>query len=237
MASWIKRIDDYFYPNFRNNWDDTLFREMVLESITPDHVILDLGAGAGIVSQMNFRGIVSKVCGVDPDPRIIRNPFLDEGVIGTGESIPYPDNHFDLVIANNVLEHIFEPVPFLREIYRVLKRGGIFLAKTPNRYHYVAILSKITPHSIHELVARLRRRASADTFPTWYRLNDRRAIRNFASKQGFSCTEIRLMEGRPEYLRIHPLLYVIGLIYERIVNSTRFLEFLRVILVCRLQKI
>jgi len=36
---------------------------------------LDLGAGAGIVSQMNFKGIASRVCGIDPDERVLSNPI------------------------------------------------------------------------------------------------------------------------------------------------------------------
>jgi hypothetical protein len=31
------------------------------------------GAGAGIVQQMNFRGLAARVCGVDVDPRTVNN--------------------------------------------------------------------------------------------------------------------------------------------------------------------
>lgn len=69
------------------------------------------------------------------------NHVLDLAV----DSIPYPDNYFDEVEASQVLEHIptqlrwfdsgwhlrFPRVELMREIYRVLKPGGILLASVP----------------------------------------------------------------------------------------------------------
>ncbi len=45
--------------------------------------------------------------------------------------LPFPENHFDIVIANMVFEHIPEPLPALKEIARVLKPKGRFLALFP----------------------------------------------------------------------------------------------------------
>ncbi|MEC4802697.1 MAG: class I SAM-dependent methyltransferase [Jaaginema sp. PMC 1079.18] len=44
------------------------------------------------------------------------------------KELPYPDNSFDLVISNSIVHHIPDPLPYLREIKRVLRpQGGIFL--------------------------------------------------------------------------------------------------------------
>ncbi len=45
--------------------------------------------------------------------------------------IPFPDGHFDLVVANHVLEHVPDDAAALREIARVLRRGGHALLQTP----------------------------------------------------------------------------------------------------------
>jgi len=156
MSRLIGWIDKHFYPGWGDNWDDGLFRKAILAHLQPEHIVLDLGAGAGIASHMNFRGIAAEVCGVDPDPRVLDNPFLDEGIAGSGEAVPYPDSRFDIVFANNVLEHIADPVRVFKEVHRVLKPGGWFLAKTPNRYHYVSMIGRITPHWFHTLIARQR---------------------------------------------------------------------------------
>ncbi len=49
---------------------------------------------------------------------------------------PLDDNYADAVIANQVIEHIFDPRHFAAEIHRILKVGGIVLITTPN-FRYV----------------------------------------------------------------------------------------------------
>ncbi|MDS4020239.1 MAG: class I SAM-dependent methyltransferase [Candidatus Competibacter sp.] len=105
MATLVEKLDRALYPTYARNWDDQLFRERILQRLTPASIILDLGAGAGIVQQMDFRGHAARICGVDLDPRVIDNPMLDEGKIADAGGIPYPDATFDVVFADNVLEH------------------------------------------------------------------------------------------------------------------------------------
>jgi SAM-dependent methyltransferase len=45
--------------------------------------------------------------------------------------LPVPDEQFDLVFANQVLEHVRELTPLLMEIHRILKPGGQLLAHVP----------------------------------------------------------------------------------------------------------
>lgn len=45
--------------------------------------------------------------------------------------IPYPDDSFDIVIANHVLEHVKDDLRSLQEIQRVLKVGGFAILQTP----------------------------------------------------------------------------------------------------------
>ncbi len=48
-----------------------------------------------------------------------------------GKVFPFGDNEFDSIITNQVLEHIFSPNDFLREINRVLKTNGKLLITVP----------------------------------------------------------------------------------------------------------
>jgi SAM-dependent methyltransferase len=232
-VAWIDRT---FYPEFAANWDDTLFRERIERVLTPAAHVLDVGAGAGIVAQMNFRGRVARICGVDLDPRVASNRYLDEGKVASADHIPYPDGVFDVVFSDNVLEHLAHPEQVFREVARVLKPGGTFLVKTPNRHHYVATLARLTPLAFHRFVNRLRGRAGEDTFPTLYRANTPRRLRELGGGAGLEVGWIELVEGRPEYLRVSAPTYLLGLLYERAANSLRALAPFRVLLVAELKK-
>jgi SAM-dependent methyltransferase len=239
MSRITELMDASLYPSHLKNWDDILFRERILSYLNaePSMSILDLGAGAGIVKQMNFKGITQRVCGVDPDPRVVNNPYLDEGKVGFGESIPYAANTFDLVFADNVFEHLTQPEIVLGEIFRVLKGNGILLVKTPNKYHYMPAVSRITPLIFHQWINRLRGRDSKDTFPTCYLINTPRDVIRFSTSAGFAVSNIELIEGRPEYLRFSVVTYIFGWLYEKLVNSTTLLSRFRILLVADLRKI
>jgi predicted SAM-dependent methyltransferase len=46
-------------------------------------------------------------------------------------SIEFPDDHFDFIICNHVLEHVVEDEKAMSELFRVLKRGGHAVLQTP----------------------------------------------------------------------------------------------------------
>lgn len=236
MSRVLAKLDASLYPGVESNWDDRLFREIILSSVDAQSIILDLGAGAGIVPQMNFKGEVGRVCGVDLDPRVVSNPFLDEGRVSDAGRIPYAASEFDLVFSDNVMEHIDNPAEVFAEVARVLKPGGIFLFKTPNRAHYMPMIARLTPHWFHQWVNKKRGRAEVDTFPTRYRVNNPEAVYRWASEAGLEVSEISLVESRPEYLRMAWPLYLVGVAYERLVNSTERLARFRILLIGQLKK-
>lgn len=49
----------------------------------------------------------------------------------TKEKLPFPDNHFDEIIAIDFFEHILYPIPVLNECYRVIKKDGILEIEVP----------------------------------------------------------------------------------------------------------
>lgn len=106
---------------------------------TPDARILDFGCGRGTWLEIALRrNLSADLRGVDSYagmyadwvgdlPESLRDrvtPIVDG-------RIPFPDGHFDVVVSNQVFEHIAEPAASVAEIARVLKRGGAFLALFP----------------------------------------------------------------------------------------------------------
>lgn len=234
--SFVQKMDRFFYPDHQKDWDNKLFREQIKTRLSPDAIVLDIGAGAGIVAEMNFKADVGRIYGIDLDPRVVDNPYLHEGCVGDAADLPYADNMFDLIFADNVMEHLANPEQVFRECARVLKPGGILMFKTPNKTHYMPIIAQLTPHSFHQFINNLRGRDAEDTFPTLYRANSKAAVQRLASRSGLELHSVRRIEGRPEYLRFVALTYLFGILYERIVNLSKAFAAFRILLVVELQK-
>ena len=236
MSKSIDWLDRFLYPGFFDHWDDSLFRREILTHLSSSTVLLDLGAGAGILPQMDFRDHAGLVCGMDVDPSILGNPFLHEARVGNVEQLSWADNTFDVVVSNNVLEHVSRPATVFAEVRRVLKPGGMFLAKTPNSLHYVALLARCTPYRFHQWFNEKRGRAAKDTFPTHYRANSVGRIRRYCLSAGLLMEDVCRIEGRPEYLRFSVPSYLAGALYERVVNSTRILSSFRAVIIAVMRK-
>ena len=119
--------------------------EFILELIPslsqPGARILDLGCGAGhFVRSARQRGLDAWGCdtyaGRWTDWRDTIGPDLSQFIAENSDrQIPYPASHFDLVVTNQVLEHVpFSSLPdLLSEVRRILKPGATFLALFPIR--------------------------------------------------------------------------------------------------------
>jgi SAM-dependent methyltransferase len=216
------------------------FYDWVREHTRPDSRLLNLGAGPATLNPARtFRGEVAEVIGADVDPIVLTNPELDRAVLLENDRLPFNSNSFDLVLSDYVLEHVEHPGMFLAEVHRVLRPGQSFFFRTPNIYHYVALISAATPHSFHNLIANRARANPEDAqepWPTFYRLNSRRAIKVAARQARFSASELRMVEMEPSYLRFLAVPFLLGIGYERLVNSTGLLAGLRANIFGRLVK-
>lgn len=204
---------------------------MVENNIESGSVVLDLGAGAGHKFSYDLKNRVGpsgQIVGADFDSRVRENPLLHRGVVLDGSGLPFDDGAFDVVFTRYVLEHVAAPEGFLAEVYRVLKPGGSFFFLTPNKWHYVCIAARCTPEGFHKFYNRRRGREETDTFPTVYRLNTRSAVRRHLKKASFVERELRMRECCPNYLTLASPLFLMGVAYERLVNSTTLLAGLRV---------
>lgn len=128
------------------------------------------------------------------------------------------------------------PITVFREVSRVLKSGGYFIVKTPNKTHYMPLIARLTPHAFHQFINRLRGRDGTDTFPTLYRANSGAILRRLADEAGLDVVSIEYIEGRPEYLRLFALMCLFGWLYEKLVNSTPRLAGFRVVLIAQFRR-
>lgn len=101
-----------------------------IKMLKPDSVILDIG-GTKLKKRGNFNvenyGFQVKYLNINPETA---PDFLCDA-----SSIPTEDNLFDGVICSEVLEHVEDPRPIMKEIFRVLKSEGAALVVVPFMYH------------------------------------------------------------------------------------------------------
>ena len=63
------------------------------------------------------------------------------------DPFPYPDEHFDLVIAGEIIEHLtYDPMHMLLEARRVLRDGGYLLVTTPNVGSITSVAKTLDGH-------------------------------------------------------------------------------------------
>jgi SAM-dependent methyltransferase len=111
--------------------------EMVRQHVDLDGArILDVGCGIGAYVR-RFRRFSEDVHGIEVEPERVAEASLDlpNIVIGVGERLPYPDDHFDLVFSNEVIEHVDDDRATAAEMVRVTKPGGVIVAFAPNRLY------------------------------------------------------------------------------------------------------
>ena len=96
-------------------------------------ILLDVGGGTGRVSSA-IRDLVDDVVIADVSfgmlkeaPRAALKP-----VCGGSESLPFADNSFERVIMVDALHHVIDHADSAREMFRVLKPGGILVIEEPD---------------------------------------------------------------------------------------------------------
>src|SRR3989344_2078485 len=98
--------------------------------------ILDIGCGAGEFTEIiKMNNMGSRIYGTDISAEAInicRKNFKDITFKKASVyKLPFGDNFFNFVVMRCVLEHLDTPGPALKEVFRVLKPGGVFYSITP----------------------------------------------------------------------------------------------------------
>jgi ubiquinone/menaquinone biosynthesis C-methylase UbiE len=102
-------------------------------------VVLDAACGVGYGTSILAERGAHTVVGVDLSKDAIdyaeRHFAAPNASFSTGDVLrmSLDDDSFDLAVSFETIEHVAEPVTFIREVHRVLKPGGLFVCSTPNR--------------------------------------------------------------------------------------------------------
>lgn len=114
--------------------------KQLMSRLPSNQRLLDMGCGTGFILSL-AHDLFAELHGVDVTEAMINQVDLSPGNIKThiskAESTPFSNGYFDMVSAYSFIDHLADIEPFLKEVYRVLKPGGIFYSDlNPNRGYW-----------------------------------------------------------------------------------------------------
>src|SRR3989344_7967159 len=123
-----------------NRYDRSLFKNergaFFIRHIGTGKKVLDIGCRDGVLTSTYCAG--NTVLGIDIDSAALetakRNLGIDTMQFNLTDDWPLPAASFDVVVAGEVLEHLYFPEKVIERVARTLKPNGIFLGSVPNAF-------------------------------------------------------------------------------------------------------
>ena len=112
------------------SWDVLQTADFAVEYVKRNEPVLDIGAFASEIPIVLHRLGFSNLSGVDLNPAVRTMPYADKIKYSVSDFLktPFASDSFSLITAISVIEHGFRPKELFREIARLLKPAGYFVA-------------------------------------------------------------------------------------------------------------
>lgn len=130
--------------------EDRIYLNLIKVSNVDGKKILEVGAGSG---RDSFRlaqenGVVFVLDYSPQALKIVSNLNLKNDsrvflIQGDACHIPMPDASMDIVFHQGLMEHFKDPMPLLKEHFRILKPGGFLLVDVPQKYHIYTLIKQV----------------------------------------------------------------------------------------------
>ena len=139
--------------------DERRVREYIISKV-PNGVnsILDVGCGKGWIAK-EFLPKGKTVVSLDisvTNPSIVKKLYSNPkhfAIAADSFHLPFNYDSFDCVIASEIIEHVFDPAGFVKELFRVVKKGGSLVITTPYKekiiYYLCIHCNQKTPANAH----------------------------------------------------------------------------------------
>ena len=144
------------------NWDETKAKEFMsdlrivktLSMVGTNKTVLDIGCYTGDIA-LAIKQKGNRVFALDCKPEFIKmtqEKGIPAKLTNLEKRFPIKPESIDLIVAGEIIEHIYYTERFLRECNRVLKKGGEIIITTPNinwlSFRIQMILGKTLPFGI-----------------------------------------------------------------------------------------
>jgi ubiquinone/menaquinone biosynthesis C-methylase UbiE len=151
----------YYFYKMKVTIDGMVAREIKSKGKGTALRIMDMGCNRGhdvFRMNKNFPGSLS-FTGLDISPVDIeyakevaaqQNLGNCSFVVGNAEATELDKESFDIVICSELLEHVPQPEKVVKEIYRLVKKGGTAIISTPNADNRLGKLKKFAPRKLKQ---------------------------------------------------------------------------------------
>ncbi|HIE28083.1 TPA: methyltransferase domain-containing protein, partial [Candidatus Poribacteria bacterium] len=189
-----------------------LIASILSKELKKSALIVDVGAGNGLIRQCLSEKFKKRILGVEHQLEFVK--IKEDIFIADALQLPFRTTAVDLMLLNNVVEHIFEKKRLFCEIWRVLKPDGFVYLTTGSPFqlmepHYKLPFLSWLPKPLADRYVRWTRRGTSYQhvkFVSYFRLL------NLANRSGFSVSDItahvlkhhgQLLQSRyQKYLRL-----------------------------------
>ncbi|ELS02154.1 methylase involved in ubiquinone/menaquinone biosynthesis [Xenococcus sp. PCC 7305] len=136
LYSWIlgkHPRNTIFSFNFHNiNHINKFLRKVISQITNNQNYIVDVGAGNSPYYEY-FTGKIARYIAIDRFTSLANDDERQiEKLSGYAENLPLENETADIVLCNQVLEHVNDPIKATTEIYRILKPDGLFIGSVPH---------------------------------------------------------------------------------------------------------
>jgi len=221
-----------YYPVFEGK--QPRLEMMIRSYLKSDYVLLDIGCGRGKETAIEYKKEVQKSFGIDISEAIKFNSTIHYRLRANAYFLPFADHSFDMVVSQELIEHLENPAALINEVSRILKRGGVFVMSTPNLLNWKTMISFMTSHRFHQKMNKqLHGIIQTDVFPTYYRMNRLGKIDKTMKTNQMTRDKIVMWEDSPRTLTFNIFTTYADIFITTILRRYELLKtFRELIIVC-----
>jgi SAM-dependent methyltransferase len=101
-------------------------------TVVKGKLVLDIGCNKGVFSKFLSKDNIVYACDIEDFSRSFNNTNVKFFCCDVEKGLPFKNNFFDVILANEILEHLKNVEFVLDEIFRVLKDEGLLIVDVPN---------------------------------------------------------------------------------------------------------
>ncbi len=161
----VDKVREKIFDELSAEWEKVIegdhklpIDELMTESDVEDMIVLDIGAGTGILIESGMRAKAKQWIAMDISSKMLDilslkfAKLIDKGKLrilhADVHEIPIEDNQIDRVLCHNVFPHFENTDKALSEIHRVLKPDGLFAINHYSGREFINSIHSQSPNQV-----------------------------------------------------------------------------------------